>query len=244
MPKSEFKKPTSKENVAAKATKPQTAPTITFKSYALRTCAADMTSHGGFQWPTEGRVEAPDWDPRPQCGNGLHGLLMGKGDGSLCDWSSDAKWLVVGIDEWVDLDGKVKFPAATVLYVGDLHGAAQMLQGLGAGTDIVGGTATAGDGGTATAGYRGTATAGYRGTATAGYRGTATAGDGGTATAGVGGTATAGYDGSIAIQYWDSNKNKYRVRIAEVGEDGIEANVAYQLSGDKFVRVKKEGPDA
>ncbi len=116
------------------------------------------------------------------------------------------------------------------------------------------GTATAGDSGTATAGYSGTATAGYRGTATAGYRGTATAGDSGTATAGDRGTATAGYSGTatagyrgtatagyrgeIRIRWYDETNDRYRTVIGYVGEDGIEANVAYRLDDNrKFVKA-------
>ena len=107
----------------------------------------------------------------------------------------------------------------------------------GTATAGVRGTATAGDAGTATAGYAGTATAGYAGTATAGDAGTATAGDAGTATAGVRGTATAGDAGTIAIRYYDPKRDKYRVAIAEVGENGIEPNTAYVLDADhRFVK--------
>jgi len=91
------------------------------------------------------------------------------------------------------------------------------------------GTATAGDRGTATAGDSGTATAGYRGTATAGYRGTATAGDSGTATAGDRGTATAGDSGELRIKHWDDKAERYRTKVAWVGEDGIKANTPYRL---------------
>ena len=126
----------------------------------LRTCNPDLTSHGGFQWPDAGPVQAPDWDPTPECGNGLHGLPWGEGDGSLLNWEPDARWLVVDVptDTLVDIDGKVKFPAGTVVHCGDRLSATAYLAadpraGLRA---ITGGTATAGDGGTATAGYRGT----------------------------------------------------------------------------------------
>jgi hypothetical protein len=181
----------------------------------LRTCHADLRAHGGFQWPETGYVAAPDWDPEPRCGGGLHGLLWGEGDGSLLDWSPTARWLVVEVDarRVVDLDLKVKAPAAWVLHVGDqVSATAYLAEHGGDGRAIVGrtatagyrgtatagdcGTATAGNYGTATAGYRGTATAGNYGTATAGYRGTATAGNYGTATAGDRGTATAGYRGT------------------------------------------------
>ena len=135
-----------------------------FKALMLRTCDADMSAHGGFAWPTSGYVKAPDWNPKPVCGGGLHGALWGEGDGSLFEWSSDAKWLVCGINKWVDLDGKVKTDRAYVLYCGDRLGATAYIQKHGARGAVIGGTATAG----------------HRGTATAGYCGTATAGDGGT----------------------------------------------------------------
>lgn len=133
-------------------------------AYILRTCAADMTSHNGFVWPREGMIEAPDWRADGECGHGLHGFLWGDGDGALASWDESAVWIVAKIDEWIDLTGKVKFPRADVVFVGDRAGATAHIASVGASGAIVGGTATAGDGGTATAGYRGTATAGDRGT--------------------------------------------------------------------------------
>ena len=191
----------------------------------LRTCDSDLRSWGGFQWPEHGYIEAPDWDPEPCCGKGLHGLLWGEGFG-LLDWSGDAKWLVVAVrvDDVVSLGSKVKFRAGEVICAGSREDALAVLDSrpearkaavVGAcrtagdfctaaagyrGTAIAGtyGTAIAGDYGIATAGVGGTAIAGYDGTATVGYDGTATAGCGGTATAGDCGTATVGY-GGIAI---------------------------------------------
>jgi hypothetical protein len=165
----------------------------------LRTCAADMTSHSGFRWPAAGPVEAPDWDPHPVCGGGLHGLLWGEGDGSLLSWRPDAVWLVVEVEvaDIVAIHGsKVKFPRGIVVYAGERAKAIDYLAARAPrGVAIVGATVTTGDHGVAAAGYYGTATAGYRGTATAGDYGAATAGDYGTATAGTGGTATAGFRG-------------------------------------------------
>jgi hypothetical protein len=169
----------------------------TKKQYMLRTCKADMTSHGGFKWPRKGPVVCPDWSPNPECGHGLHGALSGCGDGSLLSWDADAVWMVVRIDgKIVDLGGKVKTDRAYVVYAGDRKTATDKIRKLCGNGPIIGGMATAGYSGTATAGYSGTATAGDRGTATAGDSGTATAGDGGTATAGDSGTATAGYSGT------------------------------------------------
>ncbi len=183
----------------------------------LRTCSADLTSHGGFRWPDKigAVVEAPDWKKDNKCGHGLHGWLFGQGDHDCSSTvgDTDAKWLVVevGLSDLIALGGKVKFPRCTVRHIGDKASATQFLianEPRAAGVAVIGatlqagdkelcqvgayGTATAGYKGTATAGNEGTATAGYEGTATAGYKGTATAGDKGTATAGDWGTATAG----------------------------------------------------
>ena len=132
--------------------------------WLLKTVAADGAADGDFVWPLEvgAEVTAPDWDPTPVCGGGLHGLLDGRGNGSLINWSTDAVWIVAEIpdDETVvDLDGKVKVRRCIVRHDG---------------------TATAGNRGTATAGDYGAATAGDDGTATAGVYGAATAGERGT----------------------------------------------------------------
>ncbi|HCF4727077.1 TPA: hypothetical protein NIF38_006285, partial [Pseudomonas aeruginosa] len=175
----------------------------------LRTCSADLTSHGGFQWPDKigAVVEAPDWEKDNKCGHGLHGWLFGQGDHgcSRTVGDADAKWLVVevGLSDLIALGGKVKFPRCTIRHIGDRASATQFLianEPRAAGVAVIGATLQAGDKelcqvgayGTATAGYKGTATAGNWGTATAGYKGTATAGNWGTATAGYKGTATAG----------------------------------------------------
>ena len=124
----------------------------------LRTCSADMTSYGGFTWPTSGPVEAPDWEPIAECGHGLHGLLWGEGDGSLLEWRDDTHWLVCRVEASVivEIGRKVKFPRGEVVHCGDQKSATEFLLANGAiGRSIVGGTATAGYGGTATAGDSG-----------------------------------------------------------------------------------------
>jgi len=171
-----------------------------------------MTSYGGaFTWPASGLVEAPDWNPIPECGGGLHGFLNGCGNGALADWNESAKWLVVAVDSEaiVDLKGKVKFPKGEVVFCGAREEAIAKLEELAPETKhmpVIGairiagdrGNANAGDYGTAIAGHKSTATAGYRGKTMAGDNGTATAGNYGKATAGDGGTANAG-DGGKAM---------------------------------------------
>jgi hypothetical protein len=180
--------------------------------YLLRTCAADMTSYGGFTWPTKGVVTAPDWRSEPVCRYGLHGLLHGEGDGCLLDNSVDAVWMIVEAEagEVVELGGKVKVPRCRVVACGDRQTIVAEISRLCPGRAIPYGTATAGYRGTATAGDSGTATAGYRGTATAGDSGTATAGDSGTATAGYRGTATAGDSGTATAGYRGTATAGYR----------------------------------
>ncbi|HIB3295997.1 TPA: hypothetical protein ACWV9D_003301 [Pseudomonas aeruginosa] len=217
----------------------------------LRTCSADLTSHGGFQWPDKigAVVEAPDWKKDNRCGHGLHGWLFGQGDhdcsGTVGD--ADAKWLVVEVvlADLIALGGKVKFPRCTIRHIGDRASATQFLianEPRSAGVAVIGatlqagdkelcqvgayGTATAGNWGTATAGDEGTATAGNWGTATAGDEGTATAGDEGTATAGDWGTATAGYKGTATAGNWGT---------ATAGDEGTATagNWGTATAGDK-----------
>ena len=221
----------------------------------LRVCRADMTSHSGFVWPSEigAEVVAPDWIANDECGNGLHGWLYGHGDHLCVDhWRDDgAKWLVLEVllSSVVMLGGKCKFEKAAVQFIGDKYSASAFIRAnepRSAGVVCIGesvivgdrlaatvgalGMATAGNRGTATAGNYGTATAGDFGMATAGYSGTATAGYSGTATAGNSGTATAGNSGEIRIRYYDNTAERYRTKIAYVGEDGIKANTPYKLN--------------
>ena len=58
----------------------------------------------------------------------------------------------------------------------------------------------------------------------------------GTAAAGYGGTATAGDGGVLAIYRW--NGKRWKMTCTEVGENGIEPNVAYRLDEDgNFVKA-------
>jgi hypothetical protein len=86
-------------------------------SLILRTVAEDGSSHNGFKWPDSGMVEAPDWKPTKECGNGLHGWLWGCGNWSLKNPAEKIKWLVAEVEtaSIIDLDGKVKFPKANVV---------------------------------------------------------------------------------------------------------------------------------
>jgi len=203
------------------------------KVLVLRTCKSDLTSWGGFQWPSEGKVIAPDWDPEPCCGKGLHGALYGEGRGVLFNWDIDAKWLVVEVEleSVVDLKGKVKFPACEVVYCGDRIGASKYLQENGcAGRAIIGGISKSGNYGTSTSGYMGESVSGYRGVSISGELGTSTSGDRGGSTSGDGGTCQSGSGGRIVSEWCDGDR--WRLVVGYVGEDGIEENVPYKLNNE------------
>ena len=104
---------------------------MTTKSvFVIRSSDKERKSRGGFQWPEAGPVEAADWSPKPECGYGLHGLLWGIGNWSLCRCTDpSAVWQVVEVagDTIVDLEGKVKFPRGVVVYSGSLAGAMSLI---------------------------------------------------------------------------------------------------------------------
>jgi len=121
--------------------------------YMLRTCKADMTSYNGFKWQEKGAVVAPDWDPSPVCGKGLHGFLSGCGKGELANWNDDAVWMVCRID-WliVDLGGKVKTDKCTVVHCGDRKTATDKIRKLCGDGPIVGCFYSGGHGATVSGG--------------------------------------------------------------------------------------------
>lgn len=187
-------------------------------AYILRCCDKDLRSYGGFRWPEQGLIEAPDWSQNAKCGHGLHGWLWGEGDVSASGSTHEdpsSLWIVARVmqSEIVELGGKVKFRRAWVEFVGTREAAVnRMCELAGARRAIIYSTATAGDAGTATAGDRGTATAGTRG------------------------TATAGDAGLVAIRWWDETSGRYRLAVGYIGEDGLEPGVAYVVRDGKLAR--------
>lgn len=131
----------------------------------LRTTDKDGRAYGGFQWPMEigAEVVAPDWNPKPVCGGGLHGLLDGLGSSSHLSFDDDAIWWIVDSDDAVDLDGKHKFERCNVVAFGPRHEVTTRLYSMRPGpfhglclTGGDGSTLTGGDGSTLTGGDRST----------------------------------------------------------------------------------------
>ena len=112
----------TKKPAVAEAT-PSPSPDFAPDALMLRTCDKDGNAHLGFQWPlTVGEiVTAPDWNPAPVCGGGLHGLIGALGDWGLLSSEDDAKWMLCAImrSEAVPIDDdKIKVPRARVDFVG------------------------------------------------------------------------------------------------------------------------------
>ena len=176
-------------------------------SLFLRTTDASGRAYGGFQWPLEvgATVTAPDWNPEPVCGGGLHGLLNGLGESWHLSFADDAIWWIVEADDAVDLSGKHKFPTCRIVAFGSRHEITAALYAMVPGP-IHGLVMTAGDRATLAAGNRATLAAGDRSTLAAGDRSTL-----------------------IFLRWIDGRR---RVLTAYVGEDGIKPGVAYRANDD------------
>ena len=116
------------------------------EGYILKTVSKNMTSYGDFKWKKKGEVICPNWKANKECGNGLHGALNGQGDGSLFSWDKGAIWIVAKVDisEGINLDGKWKFPKATVVYAGTQKKATDMIAKLCGDVGIIGKIMTGG----------------------------------------------------------------------------------------------------
>ena len=197
------------------------------KSIVLRVCRSDMTSYNGFIWPETGYVEAPDWDAKEECRNGLFGWFEAQGYANSSSYLNepDAKYLVLEVETdsiiHIHLQGKCKFPRAKVCFVGNREEALAYIEEhcphlqhspllfasrkandceIATAGDY--GTAVAGKGGTAVSGFHGTSIAGKGGIAKSGFHGTSIAGDYGIAMVDEYGTAISGFRGtSIAGAY-------------------------------------------
>jgi hypothetical protein len=219
------------------------------KVLILRTCNADMTSSHGFTWPKDGPVEATDWDTKPECGGGLHGLMWGQGDWRLLRGELTAIWQVVEVDEAdiVKIDSaKVKFKKGNVIFTGEMGKAVTMVlchkenfaktfaeakeksEGDYSKAASSGTSSTAASSGNSSA----AASSGdYSKAASSGYCGIAMV-------AGTNGQAKAGIDGCFALAYLDKN-GRPRILAGHVGEDGIKADTWYRISDGKLEEVPR-----
>ena len=172
----------------------------------LRTCAADGSTHNGFKYPDSGLVEAPDWKPTAECGNGLHGWLWGSGEWSLKNKAANIKWLVieVGKDSIIDLGGKVKFPKGNIIATFTHWADAMKFIRARIPAEKLEKVATGDSGHASATGYYGWAASGYAG------------------------QAKANKNGLVSILWFDDKSKRPRLAVGYVGEDGIKADTWYR----------------
>ena len=143
------------------------------KKYVLKVVRRNMTTRDHFKWGDVGDITvAPDWDPNPKCGGGLHGWLSGVGD-LRCQNISDsdgARWLVIEVEgEVVSLGGKVKFERGKTVFAGDMREAAAVVANLsGEQGSVIGIIRSGGDRSTVLGGCHSTLTGGNHSIVTGG----------------------------------------------------------------------------
>jgi len=218
------------------------------KALVLRTCKADLTSLNGFKWPASGSVECPDWDPRPECGHGLHGLPWGTGNWSYLSAEADAIWQVVEVDEesCVPIDGdKVKFPKGNVIFSGRM---AEAVTTVLCDPRAMKGAEQASSGDCSTAASSGDCS---KAASSGDCSKAASSGDCSTAAscgdcskaaaqgentiamaAGTGCTVSAGENGCFASAWYDEKLQRNRIKVGYVGGRGIKADTPYRLTAD------------
>jgi len=149
-----------------------------------------------------------------------------------------AKWLVLSVDTdtILHLWGKVKFPRAEVIHVGDMKSASDVILATGFIGPVIGATVTGGDYATVTGGDCATVTGGNYATVTGGNYATVTGGYRATVTGGNYATVTGGNRAVLLLCFCDGRK---RVVTAYVGENGIKPNTPYRLNdAHEFEEVK------
>ena len=205
----------------------------------LKSLYADNRGYNGFLWPDQVNaiVESETWDPTPQCGDGLHGLINGNGSSHLLKTSPDAIWIAFeSVDEKgnpadaeaVAIDGdKGKCHRAIIRAVGTRKEATAWLMAQGCTyvhyavkvTTDNHGTATAGDWGIAVTERYGVAEAKNQGIAISDERGKSATGNWGIAISADYGTAT-GDIGSITIAGYHGEATTRECGVAITGSHG------------------------
>jgi len=216
------------------------------KVLILRKVNEDMTSHeGNFTYPKTGYVEAPDWDGKPECGGGLHGLLWGQGSFDLDNYGTLFQVIEADSENVIEFGGKCKFKCGDVLLTGSQQEAVTLIKShsnypkdnvLNYDIQIDVKFAVGGYRSTLTGGDRSTLTGGYWSTLTGGYWSTLTGGDRSTLTGGDRSTLTGG-DRSVLIVYACNAQCNYVPFVKKITK--ATANKSFKFENGKFNLVTK-----
>ena len=212
------------------------------KNHILKTVDGSLQAFGGFRWPRQGPVEAPDWNPAAVCWGGLHGALNGEGDGSLLCRHINPVWIVAELPEdgpIVDLGGKVKVPRCTVVFAGSQKDATDLMRKLHPESrQVIGAFVTSGDKGNATSGDLGTSTSGTGGTSISGDHGTSTSGKGGTSISGDHGISTSGKGGTSTVgDHGTSTVGDYGTSTSGTGGTSTAGDFGTSISGARGTSI-------
>ena len=86
--------------------------------YMIKTVNKNMEGYNGFKYPKRGKVVALDWNPKPVCGGGIHGLIHETEKHYI---EKNDIWLVLkykkGTEVVIDNE-KIKVPYAWVVFAG------------------------------------------------------------------------------------------------------------------------------
>ena len=207
----------------------------------LRTTDKNGKSFGGFQREIRvgAIIECPDWNPKPVCGGGLHGLLWARGNWSLISNDCEALWWVESVraEDIVLIDNdKCKYPRSVVEYVGDMASAMTytMCHPLIISSGDSSRSASSGD--SSSSASSGDSS---RSASSGDYSRSASSGTD-TISAAIGSNCLvmAGKNGCIISTFWDGTRN--RAVVGYCGEDGIRENTWYRIIDGKFVEAADE----
>jgi hypothetical protein len=218
----------------------------------LKSLPSDLEATNRFRWPEKGHVVAPDWDPKKECGNGLHAFLWGCGDSSVAYIKGDAKWLVLKVraKDIVRLDGKVKFQEAEILFCGERDTAVSIvMHNAPAGTAVMFANITVGDGETAIGGdyafLKGgdfsTVTGGYCATVIGGDYANVVGGDYATATGGENATVTGGNFTNVTGGNFATVTGGYRSNVTGGKYANVTGGYRSNVTGGKYATVTGGG---
>ena len=236
------------------------------KVLILKTVNKYRQAYLGFLWPESGEVKAEKWNPEPVCGDGLHGLLWGKGSYRHLDTDADAKWIVfeAHLDDvvWVGVD-KVKVPYGNVIFCGKSSEALAILRGVKWGVDATVNSTTGDCAHSSTVGNCAhSSTVGYaaHSSTTGDCAHSSTVGDQAHSSAvgncahssttgknsiacaiGLGSIAKASIGGVLVLSWYDESQDQIKVEVTYPGKNDIKPDVFYTLNDKgKFIEAKNQ----
>jgi len=211
--------------------------------YMIKTVDKNMRGYNGFKYPKKGKVVAPDWDPAPICGGGIHGLIHETEEHYI---ENNDIWLVLKYEKGTEVvidNNKIKVPYAWIIFAGTAEEAQKKFKELT-------GKEYQYDYTIQTAGYKSIQKAENWSTQIAGYKSTQIAGNWSTQKAEYESTQKAGIwsiqkAGNRSIQIGESGSTQIAefesTQIAEYKSTQTAGCKSIQKAGSKSTQKAREG---